>query len=187
MDSSFLRNSLRTATIFIQKVTIHVVESGVILQLVRLLLFELNSFHNVQILPYFLLMSDSFLVFVHQPIQCLIHSIFQFILEICLHIHYHCVQVLPYALVLRSDWWHQLPLFYLLFLKLLSKLPLKSEDSTRLTAVLSLICLRISLRHLFRSKCADWWSKWFFMNLLVFAPSLESDPHNHGLSNSSDL
>ena len=87
----------------------------------------MNALHDIEIFPNFLLGPDSLLMFVHQPIHLIIHSIFKFILEICLHVHYHCVYVLTNSLILGSDAVHYLSLFDLLFLLFNVKLLLKSE------------------------------------------------------------
>lgn len=71
-----------------------------ILQLLGLLLLLVYPFHDVQVFPDLLLGSDSFLVFVHQPVESLVHSIFQLVLEIGLHVHDHGVEVLADPLVL---------------------------------------------------------------------------------------
>lgn len=48
----------------------------------------------------FLFVPDSFLMFVHDSVKSFIHAVFQFVLEVCLHIHNHRVDVLTDSLVL---------------------------------------------------------------------------------------
>jgi hypothetical protein len=109
-----------------------------------------NALHDIEIFTNFLLGPDSFLMFVHQSIQLFIHSIFELVLKVCLHVHDHGVNVLTDSLILRSDAVHYLSLLNLLFLQLKDKLPPGSEGSITQTEVCSLACPRIRLGRQYR-------------------------------------
>lgn len=100
MDSSFLRNSFRTAAIIIKWVTIHIVEPGLVLKAICLLLLVIDPAHHVKVPPYLFLSPDPFFMLPHQPVHRLIHPILQLILEVSLHIRDHCVDILSNSLVL---------------------------------------------------------------------------------------
>lgn len=76
----------------------------------------MNSLHDIEVFPYFLLGPDSFFMFVHEPVKLFIHTVLEFVLEVGLHVKDHCVDILADSLVLGCDAVHDLALLDLLFL-----------------------------------------------------------------------
>jgi hypothetical protein len=68
IDYYFLRNSFRTATYYKIKSTIHIVQACFIFELICLLLFLVDSLHNIEVLPDLLLRPDSLFMLVHESV-----------------------------------------------------------------------------------------------------------------------